>query len=84
MPPAGPRKGCGPTAPDPSGSGKKGDDLQAAGTTIAITGGGNGIGRELALQLLGKGAAMMDRLSRLMPERAAALIYRQMKSLLAN
>lgn len=33
---------------------------------------------------IGKDAAMMDRLSRLMPERAAALIYKQMKSLLAG
>lgn len=31
---------------------------------------------------IGKDAAMMDKLSRLMPERAAAIIYKQMKSLL--
>lgn len=33
---------------------------------------------------IGKDAAMMDKLCRLMPERAAAIIYKQMKSLLAN
>jgi len=33
---------------------------------------------------VGKDATMMDRLSRLMPERAAALIYKQMASLLDN
>lgn len=33
---------------------------------------------------VGKDSTMMDRLSRLMPERAAALIYKQMKSLLDN
>jgi short-subunit dehydrogenase len=33
---------------------------------------------------IGKDAAMMDRLSRLMPERAAAIIYKQMRSLLAG
>lgn len=30
--------------------------MQAAGKTIAVTGGGNGIGRELVLNLLGRGA----------------------------
>lgn len=30
--------------------------MQAAGKTIAVTGGGNGIGRELVLNLLNKGA----------------------------
>lgn len=30
--------------------------MQAAGKTIAVTGGGNGIGRELVLDLLGRGA----------------------------
>jgi len=33
---------------------------------------------------IGKDAAMMDRLSRLMPKRAAALIYKQMRELLAD
>lgn len=33
---------------------------------------------------VGKDSKMMDRLSRLMPERAAALIYKQMRSLLAD
>ncbi|MBN2248498.1 MAG: SDR family oxidoreductase [Coriobacteriia bacterium] len=33
---------------------------------------------------IGKDAALMDRLSRLMPERAAAIIYKQMRSLLAG
>jgi short-subunit dehydrogenase len=33
---------------------------------------------------VGKDATMMDRLSRLMPERAAALIYKQMRELLAG
>lgn len=33
---------------------------------------------------VGKDATMMDRLSRLMPERAAALIYKQMRTLLAD
>jgi len=43
----------------------------------------DGIERDAYRVCVGKDSKMMDRLSRLMPERAAALIYKQMRELLA-
>lgn len=56
--------------------------------TVVVTGGGNGIGDGMEKNkhhiLVGSDAKMMDFLTRLMPERAAKIIFSQMRSLLPN
>lgn len=70
--------------------------MKVSDKLIVITGAGSGMGREMALELVRRGArvagrprvtvgtdaTMMDRLSRISPVFAANLIYKKMKSLL--
>jgi len=58
--------------------------MDISGKVFVVTGAGNGIAREVTLQLLAQGArdaGAMDRLSRLSPKLAARTIAKQMGSL---
>lgn len=58
--------------------------MKLNGKVVVVTGAGSGMGREISLELVRRGAkvALVDFLSRLNPLFAAKLIYKQMGSLL--
>lgn len=73
--------------------------MKIANRIVVVTGGGSGMGRELVLELLrrgarvaavdlrvlvGKDARLLDALVRIAPEKAAAFIARQMGDLLTR
>ena len=56
--------------------------MNTNGPVFAVTGTGNGMGREVTLEILRRGASFLWHLNHLSPDLAARTIYRGMKDLL--